>query len=294
MKLFGYILFRLIAALFWLIPFWLLYRISNGIAWLLYRVIGYRKEVVVSNLKRCFPERGEKEIETIAWKSYLNLSDIILETIKSFTMPVAAVEKRYVFKNAEDINKFTDQNQPVLICGSHFNNWEWGVLTANIDFTGQAIGVYKPLKNKGINNYFNRKRMRAGMQLIPMKQTFDYVANHLNKPNAYFFITDQSPANKARIHWVDFMGNDTACLSGVDTLARKFNMPVFHYEVNRIKRGYYEVEYTEVCLDPSDQKEGEITQQFMNTLAAALRRAPESWLWSHKRWKKKREPELSK
>ena len=288
MQLLGYLLLRLVTTLLWLIPFPVLYWFSDGLAFLFYKIIGYRRKIVESNLRRCFPEKEEKEINEIAWKSYQNLTDNILETLKSFTMTTAAVRSRYNFVNPEVLDEWTEKGSPILICGSHFNNWEWGVQTADVDVKAQVYGVYKPLKNKSIDAYFNQLRKRAGMRLLKMKKTFAFIADNQQEPGVYFFIADQSPSNHARIHWVDFLGNETACSTGVDTLARMYNYPVFHYEVTRTKRGYYQVEYTEVCLDPSTKKEGEITQDFMSILAKAIQKCPESWLWSHKRWKLER------
>ena len=289
MHYFGYLMIRLLAFLFWLIPFPLLYLISDGLAFLFYKVLGYRSEVVESNLKRCFPEKDEKEIKKIAHLSYRNLTDNILEVIKSFTLSLPRLRKRYVFKNPEVLDQWAEKGIPIMMCGSHYNNWEWGVQTADIDMKPQAYGVYKPLHNKPINNYFNKIRKRAGMRLLSMKETFGFIEDHQKEAGVYFFIADQSPSNHQRIHWVDFFNNETACSTGVDTLARQFNFPVYHYEVTRVRRGFYEVEYTEVCLDPSNKKEGEITQDFMNLLEKAIRKKPEGWLWSHKRWKLDRE-----
>jgi len=285
MQYFGYLMIRLVAFLLWLTPFPIIYLISNGLAFLFFKVFGYRSKVVLSNLKRCFPEKDEKEINKIAHLSYRNLTDNILEVIKTFTLPIPELRKRFIYKNPEVFEPWNEKGIPVLICGSHYNNWEWGVQTADMDVSAQVYGIYKPLRNKPINDYFNKIRERAGFLMLPMKETFSFIEKNQKKAGVYFFVADQSPSNHNRIHWVNFFNNETACATGVDTLARLYNFPVFHFEITRIKRGYYEVEYTEVCLDPSDKKEGEITQDFMNILEKAIRRSPESWLWSHKRWK---------
>lgn len=287
MKYVGYIVLRFFALLLWLVPFPLLYLLSDGLAFLLQKVIGYRSKLVVEQLQKCFPEKNEKEIANIARLSYKNLSDVILEALKSFTMRLPQIRKRYKFVNPEIINAYLEKGTSVLLCGSHYNNWEWGVQTADIDFTGQAFGVYKPLANKPIDNYFNKIRERAGMRLIKMKETFSFIENNQKTAGAYFLISDQSPGNRSmsRMHWVNFFGHETAAQTGVDTLARIYNYPVFHFEVNRIKRGYYEISYTPVCLDPAEKLEGEITQAYMKILEKAIVRSPESWMWSHRRWK---------
>ena len=216
MQKLGYLLLRLVTTILWLIPFPILYLLSDGLAFLFYKILGYRRKVVESNLRRCFPEKEEKEIKQIAWKSYQNLTDNILETLKSFTMTTAKVRQRYKFLNPEVLDEWTAKGSHILICGSHFNNWEWGVQTADVDVKAQVYGVYKPLKNKSIDGYFNNLRKRAGMRLLKMKKTFAFIEANQQEPGIYFFIADQSPANHSRIHWVDFLGNETACATGVD------------------------------------------------------------------------------
>ena len=126
MQWIGYLTLRLVVLIFWFIPFPVLHFISDGFAFLLHKVIKYRKKVINENLKRCFPNKTKEEIEALTFKFYQNLSDIILETIKSFTMSVAQLQKRFTILNPETLNDWTDKGQSVLICGSHFNNWEWG------------------------------------------------------------------------------------------------------------------------------------------------------------------------
>ena len=112
----------------------------------------------------------------------------------------------------------------------------------------------------------------------------------INRKNAnvYFLIADQSPNHHSRKHWVSFFDQETACYTGVDVLSRLFKYPVYHFQVKRVKRGYYNCGFTEVCLDPAQMKEGEITQLFMDNLVEAIKESPESWLWSHRRWKLKK------
>ena len=287
MQYFGYIGLRLGVALLWLIPFPFLYRLSKGVAFLLDRIIGYRREVIFSNLKKCFPEKGREEIEAIARKSYLNLTDHMLEALKSFSMPVDKIRPRFIFKNPEAVNQFLEKGRPVILNGSHFNNWEWAVQTTSVDLKGTTIGINKPIRNKVVEKYVNNIRTRAGMRLVGMKSIFKFIKENPALPAAYLLLSDQSPGNRNpdRIYWIDFFGNETAWVQGADVLARKFDFPVIYQHVSRIKRGYYEIEYIPVCLDPREKIDGEITRDYVILLEKIIRECPENWLWSHKRWK---------
>lgn len=288
MQYLGYIAFRFLVFLFWLLPFRVLYWLSDGLSFLFYR-FGYRKAVVFGNLKRCFPKKNEAELHRIARESYRNLTDIILEGIKSMSMSLPEIHRRYTYYGFEKLNTILEGGQSVIICGSHYCNWEWGVITAPSCFVRSTYGVYKPLKNKPINDFFNRSRARENMNLIAMRETFAKMEAEQDQAAVYFLIADQSPSNRKRAQWVDFFNQETPCLPGPDVLSRKYDYPVFHFESNRIKRGFYRLDFTEVCLQPKAVPETGVTQRYMAILEKAIRKQPENWLWSHKRWKYTRE-----
>ncbi len=285
MQYFGYIVLRLFVGLLWITPFPVLYLISDGLAALFYHVIGYRKKVVIGQLEKCFPEKTPEEIRKIAKNSYRNLTDILLETIKGISMPVEELHRRYQYLNREALNQHFRQGQCVVMCGSHFNNWEWGVVTAARGLEGNAIGVYKPLTNKYIDRYFNKSRERDGLILKSMKETFGAVEAYKNNPTVFIIVADQSPSNRNTAQWTSFFGHRTAVGQGTDIIARQNNYPVYHFEITRVKRGHYTIDYQPICLDPTQTQTSEISQLFMSKLEAMIRRQPECWLWSHKRWK---------
>lgn len=281
----GYIFARAFFELFRLVPFWLLYRMADGMAWLFF-TFGYRRDVVFGNLRRCFPEKPDAEIRRIAREAYRNLADITLESVKSLTTPLAEINRRYRYHNAEAMNRYLDAGQSVLLVGGHYGNWEWAALTMARDYHGTAVGVYKPLSNNHLDAWMLRQRMRDGrMVMKAMKETFAAVEQHKADPAVFILVADQSPSNRRTAHWVQFFGQDTACLPGVDVIARANNFPVFWYKIRRARRGFYEMHYSEICPDPAATQPGEITQQFMSALEADIREQPENWLWSHRRWK---------
>lgn len=285
MQFLGYIFARAFFELSRLVPFWLLHLTADGLAWLFF-TFGYRREVVFGNLRRCFPEKSEAEISQIARQTYLNLADITLETIKGVTAPYAEIKRRIGYRNIEAINRYLDAGQSVILTGGHYCNWEWGAITMADDYHGSAIGIYKPLSNKYMDAWLLRRRQRGGrMNMKEMKATFAAVERHKSDPAVFILVADQSPSNRRTAHWVQFFGQDTACLPGVDAIARANGLPVFWFKIRRPRRGFYEMHYSEICPDPTATQPGEITQQFMSVLESDIREQPENWLWSHRRWK---------
>ena len=94
----SYLLLRFAVILFSLLPFRVLYFISDAIAFVLYKVIHYRYGVIFTNLKNAFPEKPDEEIESIIRKSYLNLSDILVESLKGMSLNHSELVRRYHFK----------------------------------------------------------------------------------------------------------------------------------------------------------------------------------------------------
>jgi len=282
----GYFFMGLAIQIFRFVPFRVLYILSDGLAFLLYHVIGYRRKVVFDNLRRVFPQRTDEYLHRIARNSYRNLTDITLETVKAFTMTAAELQRRCPCRNPELVNNYLDRQQPVIIAGSHFNNWELACLTIPAGFRGPAITVYKPLTNKIIDRNFNRNRARGGMLMVSMDAVFSAMRKQVKEPAAaWLMVADQSPSSRKSAHWVSFLGQDSASLPGIDILARKFSFPVLYFDIKRLRRGFYELRYSELWPDPSKAGEGDITRAYAQRVEKPILEQPENWLWSHKRWK---------
>ncbi len=287
MQRIGYLSLRFIIELFRFLPFRGLYVLSDGLAFLLHRVIGYRKKVALESLRQSFPEKTEAEIQEILRRFYRNLTDVTLETIKSNTMSLAELYRRCPVRNPEKINFYLHQGRSIILTGAHFNNWEWAGFTIPVKTEGITTTAYKPLTNKLMDSFVNRNRARAGMQMVSMEELFGAMRRQREVPSVYILVADQSPSSRKNAHWVNFLGRSTASLPGADVLARKFGYPTLHFHVRRLRRGYYEVEYRDVWLQPELAEPADITRAYASMLEADIRAQPESWLWSHKRWKMK-------
>lgn len=270
--------------IFRFIPYSVLFVLSDLLAFLLYRVIGYRKGVIFSNLQRAFPEIDKAELKKLVWATYRNLTDVTLETVKSFTAKQSEIERRAICLNPELANQYLDRGQSILLTGSHLGNWEYSGLVLPPALHADTILVYKPLSNQKMDAYINAARCRTGAQTVAMNE----VVRALKRPStsAMVLLSDQSPSSRKSAHWVDFFGHKTASLPGADLFGRKFDLPVLYYRVQRTKRrGFYEIEFFDICLEPSAAEETEITQAYARRLESDIREKPEQWLWSHKRWK---------
>ncbi|MCB0516826.1 MAG: hypothetical protein R2798_00800 [Chitinophagales bacterium] len=265
------------------LPFPLLYILADFFAFLLQNVLQYRKKVVEANLAKVFPAYSVETRKKIMRNFYRHLADITLESIKGFNMSAKALQKRFVLENPNLLNDYFDAQQSIILTSGHLGNWEWATPIFPQVLLHKIIGFYKPIANPYFDRYVHQKRNKV--VLASIKKTAYHFEHFQNKCCNYVLIGDQSPSKLDKAIWVDFFGVKTACLHGAEFYAKTYNYPVLFGVVKRQKRGYYTVSFSRITDTPTTEKEGEITQKYMDKVAEAILAQPESWLWSHKRWK---------
>lgn len=271
-----------------LLPFWLLYPVSDFFFVILYYVLGYRKKVVMENLRNSFPEKSEAELKKIGIAFYRYLCDLFLETFKTLTVSKKSMLKRCIM-NAEAQKLFDEyyaQNKSIILVMGHYGNWEWA---GNVfdNSKHQLYVLYHQLSHPYFNRLIIKMRLRFGTKLIEMKSTLrDMVANRKDI-TATAFIADQTPFPE-NAYWTNFLNQDTPVFTGTEKIAQKFNYPVIYVSIKRWRRGHYEI-FAELLFDsPKETKEGEISEAHTRRLEKDIMQQPEIWLWSHRRWKYKR------
>lgn len=284
----AYYAFRLIVFIFRFIPFWGIYFISNGISFLLYRVIKYRYKVIKNNLKIAFPKKSNKELEPIIKGSYLNLSDILVESLKGMSCRPEDVIKRYKLLHTQELEEDYKKGRSVISTCAHFANWEWGALVGGLLSSYYIFLFYKPIKNARIEAFLQKRRNGANSSLASIQETRNIFHNHQDQIKMYFLIGDQSPSNIKDAIWLNFFNQDTACLHGIEKYAKKYDLPVYFFEMRRVRRGYYELHCKKIIDQPNETPPTYITSKYMECVETAIRNRPTDWLWSHRRWKHKR------
>lgn len=269
-----------------ILPYPLLYGMSDGLAFVLYYILGFRQKVVRENIARCLPEKTPEERKNIEKQFYTNLCDVFLEMAKNLTISEKNIKKRFVFKNIDLINAREKQGQSTILLLGHYSNWE-GMLSIGYHLLGKGYGVYTPLSNKYFDRLISKSREKHQAYLLSRYKTIEFIRSNVKEGavGMYGFINDQSPYPKPKTYWRDFMGTTVPVFTGADRLAKEFNLPVFFTEINRVKRGHYEAEISLLVDDPSACKENEITDLFTEKLEAQIRRDPAQYLWSHNRFK---------
>jgi len=261
-----------------------LYQVSDFFYLVLYKWMGYRKKVVFENLRKSFPTKTEAEIEEITEAFYSYFCDLVLETIKKINMTKEEAEERCIYHLSPEVNKLVEEKRSLILLMGHYGNWEWAGSGFTLTVPSQLYVVYKTLSNSFFENWMVKSRTMFGTKLIKMENTLRDMISYRGQPASYAFIADQTPVAPVPV-WLPFLNQDTPVFNGAEKLARKLDYPVVFINIKRMKRGYYEI-FSEVLFEkPKEAAENEITETFFKKLEIEIEKAPETWLWSHRRWK---------
>lgn len=286
-RLFSYIGLGALTFVSWL-PFGFLYLMSTFLYLLLYKLIGYRVKVVRSNIRGSFPEKSEKELLRIEKAFYRHLCDLFVESIKLFSISEKEMRKRLKVSNPEVVNRFKDENRSVIVVMGHYNNWEF--IGKGLPFISNLIpkGIYKKINNPVFEEAMFKSRSAFGTQGYEMRESKRLFEELDNESSMLVFVSDQSPSNLKNVVWLNFLNRDTAVMTGAERYAMMYNLPVVFLDLQKVKRGHYQAHYTLLFENPKDCKPEEITKSHAAFLEEIIRKKPEFWLWSHKRWKHQR------
>jgi KDO2-lipid IV(A) lauroyltransferase len=283
MNLLIYILVYPIIWLLSILPFRILYFISDGVYLLVYYVIGYRKKVVFNNLKLSFPEKTTKELVKISKLFYHHFVDVFIEMIKSFTVSKKEVYKRYKYPNID----FKD-GKSVILVGQHYANWEWIMsLDSFVSYKGYA--AYTKVNNNYFNNKILKSRTKFGTSLVKTSKIISEIKyNQKNNIQAmYGLLSDQSPQLKRTFYWSAFLGVKVPIHTGAEMLAKRYDLNMVFMEVKKVKRGHYETTFSLITNDAPKYKDYQLTDIFLEKIEKQIRAKPEFYFWTHKRFKHK-------
>lgn len=271
-----------------LLPFWVIYRISDVTFFIIYFIVGYRKQVVFGNIQRSFPKKSTKEVKAIMFKFYRHFCDLIFESIKGFSISSEEAQKRMGSVNTEIINNYGKQGKDVVLVGGHYGNWELFAVAVAPTINIKPIALFTPLENKFFDHKVKASRSRFGLNLLPSSKIRELMAEKSAEKRMIIFGSDQSPRKGQRAYWMTFLNQETGVQFGAEKFASEHNCAVVYGHIRRLKRGHFQIEYQAICDDASKTSYGEITKTHTRLLEAEIIKEPAYWLWSHKRWKHNR------
>lgn len=271
-----------------LLPFWFLYLFSDFCYLIVYKIVGYRTKVVGENLKRSFPEKDDLEIKKIESAFYHHFCDLIVESIKGFSITSELAKKRMINEGTELLNQYYEQGRDIILVGGHYGNWELYAVAIGQQIKHQAVALYTPLANKFFDKKVRASRSKFGLNMLSISEIKTIIADRTAQPKAVIFGADQSPRKDQNAYWMEFLNQDTGVQYGAEKFAKDNNCVVIFGNIYKQKRGYYKVKYQLICENPLTTEYGFITETHTKLLEKDIIAAPPYWLWSHRRWKHKR------
>ena len=283
MQFLTYLLFYPLIKLISLQPFFVVYKISDFVNFLLYKVFKYRLKTVRKNLELVFPDKEEKELREIEKGFYKHFSDITIESIKAYGMNEKQMTERYTYENIHVLKKIQKEKKNIILLCGHYSNFEW-LLSIGYKTRGNGYGIYTPMTNRYFDRLFKKIRKKHNAFLVSRYRIKEFMASlDSNKYYLFGFAADQSPRKVGKSYINKFFGHRVPIFTGAERFARDYNLSVVFADINRVKRGYYRTKFIEIY----DNKDSEysITDQFIKLLEEQVYRDPNQYFWSHNRFK---------
>jgi KDO2-lipid IV(A) lauroyltransferase len=275
---------RLVAAL----PLRGLYGLAGVIAWVTFRVVPYRQDVVRENLTIAFPELDEANLREVMRRYYSGFAQVLVEIVKAVSWPREKLREHVEIANIELIREPLAKGTPVLIVAAHQCNWEWFLLALSSELGYPLDAAYKPLIDPWAEREMLKLRTRFGSRLVPADTLLPDILKRRQIVRAICMVADQEPTKAEHKHWVRFLNRDTAFFVGAEEIARVTRYPVFFAGMRRMARGRYRMEFTSLAAAGETTAPGELTERYARLVEAQIRASPSDWPWSHKRWRLKK------
>ncbi|PWT70770.1 MAG: lipid A biosynthesis acyltransferase [Bacteroidetes bacterium] len=267
-----------------LLPMRVLYLLSDFIYLILYYGFGYRRIVVMDNLRHAFPEKPEAELVRISKKFYHNFIDSFVEVIKLVSASESWLKKRFTV-DAQVLDELYSTGKSCQMHLGHTFNWEWGQIAVSGLTKYKILVVYMPIGNKVFEKLFYKLRTRSGNSFLAAPRMKEAIIPFLPSQYLLGLVADQCPGNMQTSYWIDFLGRPAPFASGPEKGARNGHLPVVFATIHKLRRGHYHGTMHLACMDAATLPEGELTQKYVRYLESVIRQHPDMWLWSHRRWK---------
>ena len=258
------------------------------VSFVLNRVMHYRYDVIMRQLRDSFPEKEDAEIADICSRYYDHLAEMIIDTLSLAAMNNKKREKATEFNLTENFHEMVE-GRNVVVLTSHYGFWEIALNLYLAAPRHHLVVAYRPIKSAIVDKLMRRLRNNESVDVVPSQQLIrHYIANRngINGKNIVIgLISDQNCPPTKGCCWHDFLRHDSLFFDGGELLAMKFGLPVYYLELERIEAGRYRHNYTLLYDGEEDVAPHEITERYVRCLERTIEAKPEHWMWSHKRWK---------
>lgn len=266
-----------------LLPFFILYAISDFFYLLIYRVFGYRKEIVMGNIAIAFPEKSIEERKKIAKQFYKHLIDTFIELIKMISLSKREFEKRCSIDMVATNCLIAKGKSIQFVCG-HQMNWEYGNWIMAKNITIPFIGIYQKIGNKAFNKLFYNLRARYNSIMVSTTDFKNKKEEILTNPYSLALAADQN-GNPDSCYWLYFFSKPAPFVTGPAKGAIKNNTAIVFAHFRIKERGHYHFDTTVIAENANEFSPEALTLRFRDLLEQTIKDNPDNYLWSHRRWR---------
>jgi KDO2-lipid IV(A) lauroyltransferase len=264
---------------------------------LVYRLLPFRRSVVLDNLRRVFSEAvSEAEIERLAQAHYAHLWRLGAEFLSFRSMSVARKRAMVDIENVDVFRRAYERGKGILVLTGHFGNWEVATV-AGLNWFPQLRGrihfVRREIKPRWLDRFVTRRFQRAGFGVLAKRGSLDAILDALAAGDAVVFPFDQHAGPPDGIE-VDFFGHPAWTFKSLALLALASDAQVLPAASWRKPDGRHVLRFEEALpLLTAADVGTEIrrnTRAYNAALERLILRHPEQWYWVHRRWKNVRRP----
>ncbi len=279
--------FQLLYQLTKLLPRRALLATGRGLGTFVWKVVGFRKKVILDNLTQAFgQEKDAVWIQNTAHEFYRNLGMTLMEFLASGHRSTQYLVDNVAMEGLENIEEVIAQGKGALLMSGHFGNFE--LLLPRAARQGFKVhGIVKPQSNKLIDKFHNDIRKREGVGIIHTGGSFQKIQNKMKAQEFVGLLGDQDAGRKGQ--FVNFLGRPASVTRGPATLAVKVGCPLFMAFLYRQPDYSHVIKISKkIEVDPSWNEETAIrklTEIHTAKLEEAVREAPAMYYWVHRRWK---------
>jgi len=255
--------------------------LSSGVAWRLIAPLLYRQERALSNLALAYPELPLGERKRIAAGMWENLGRTFGE---SFHLKQIVAQKRVRFEPMEQLDEIV-RGGPCVVCGLHLGNWELVAYASKL-MGASFTGVYQRLSNPLVDE--ETRKLRAFLYeggLLPKTPVSARALMKAAKSGGYpAFLADLRDDNGAA---VPFFGAPALSTVFPALLARKTGLPLYAGAAFREPRVRFVIRAARVEVPHTHDHAADAiaaTAALQAQFEAFIRRAPEQWMWAHRKW----------
>ncbi|MEX0968424.1 MAG: lysophospholipid acyltransferase family protein [Bacteroidia bacterium] len=268
-----------------LLPLGALYALSDIFFLINFYGAGYRREIIRSNLQHAFPEKDREALRRTEKQFYRHFANLMAETVKLVSMSAGSLLERVKLVENEDFKHLANTPKTAIVLTAHYGNWEWGGMALDLHMQKKTMAAYKVQRSAIADNLMHRLRSRFGIEPVPMKLILRRLLREQDTAPIGIFIADQTSTQGEAGLWMEFMHREVPFFAGPESMARRFDLPVYMLFIHRRKRGRYEIRVELISDNSNEMREGDIMKMYIRKLENALRQQPPFWLWSHRRWK---------